>query len=741
MLRPASLSVVLSVACLLGAACGTGRGDGGVPGATGSAGSAGSTGVAGSAGSAGSKTPQQQKDEQTYLELCAGCHGKGGEGVKGPKLRGWSKGREALIGAIRGKMPSGAPEACGGDCPERMADYILAWPTGVACAAPPALPRALRLLSRREYRNTVADLLQPGGSGEASCGQHTFTLDAQGKSYGKVHVAGTFNGWAKTAGEGGWAMTLDPAKKAFSVTKTLVPGTYSYKFVADESTWLTDPSNPNTTSDGFGGQNSVLQVSCGGSNTLPFDPTATLPVDTRPEGFRFDDHGASRAVTSTGSEGYWKAAQASAELAAKGAAKLVGCTPSTDASCAANFVRAFGRRAWRRPLTDDEVKRLAAMLTGQSGLENGVRAVVRAMLSSPHFLYRSEIGEAQADGSYRLTPYELASALSYTLWGTMPDDALLDAAAKGELATAQGQEAQARRLLAHPRAREALGSFAEQWLGTDVVETVDKNAAMFPEMTPELRAAMREETRRFVAHVVFDGTHRFDELLTADYTFANDKLAALYGISGVSGPGFGQAKYPDQQRSGVLGHGGVLATRAHSDQTSPIRRGLLVRRDLLCETFGAPPANAGGVPKVDPNATTRERFAQHSADPACALCHKYIDPVGFGFERFDAVGRLRDSEGGKPVDAQGDMLDVEGQGKGTHAPFTTLRQLGQTLAASDAARQCFVKQTWRYAHGAVEGGDELCAIDELSAQWAAKDHDVRELLIAVVLAPTFSRRK
>jgi hypothetical protein len=198
-------------------------------------------------------------------------------------------------------------------------------------------------------------------------------------------------------------------------------------------------------------------------------------------------------------------------------------------------------------------------------------------------------------------------------------------------------------------------------------------------------------------------------------------------------------KYPDAMRSGVLGHGSVLATTAHSDQSSPIRRGLFVRRRLLCQEFAPPPPNAGAVPKVDPAATTRQRFAQHTSNPTCQSCHQYIDDVGFGFERLDAVGRVRSTESGKPIDAQGDMNDLEGFGKGTHAPFATPGELGKILAASDAAKACVTRQVYRFARGHLD--DDVCAVAPIQRRFLEKGGDLRELLVAVVTDPAFVVRR
>lgn len=677
---------------------------------------------------------------EIWARHCASCHGDAGQGAQGPSLRDWSSGKPALVSLITGRMPKTDPSLCRGDCPSKVADYILsAFTSAAACDASAPPPRRLRLLSRRELRATIADLLFPSAAGASECGQVTFRYTPSGAPK-TVHVAGSFNGWASTIAKGGLAMAKEPTGGAWSAKTTLVPGSYPYKFVVDEQTWLQDPTATASAPDGFGGENSVLTVACGQTAALPFDPAAALPPDTRPEGYPFDVHGQARVITADSMDAYFGAAWAVAAAARAGSfSKLLGCNPA-DPACVSGWVESFGLRAFRRPLSAAEKTRYVALTEGQEP-DAGVEVVLATMLSSPHFLYRSEAGEPAGTG-YRLTPWETASALSYFLWGTMPDAELFAAAKAGDLGTRAAIEKQARRMLQSPRARDQVATIVAQWLGAEQVVTVEKSAVAYPGFSPELRRDLLAETRALASHVVFDGSHRFDELLTANYTFANARTAAHYGLPGVTGDALVKTSYPtDGSRAGVLGHASVLATTAHSDQSSPIRRGLFVRRNLLCETFGVPPPNAGGVPKVDPGATTRERFAQHTANEACAGCHKYIDPVGFGFERLDGVGAPRATENGKPIDATGDMLDVEGQGKGTHAKFTTLSELGKTLAGSVAAKACFVKQVRRFAHGALEPGTELCSVERAVAALDVAKGDVRELVVHLVTSDDFVLRR
>jgi hypothetical protein len=609
--------------------------------------------------------------------------------------------------------------------------------------------RRVRLLTREEYRNTVAEILPQLGAatceGDADCNleaqscdagvcaadpcaRHTFVWRAGSAQGGEVVVAGSFNGWAPTASAGALRMTWVPEQGLYYAKATLPDATHSYKFVVDGVRWLADPGNPQTTPDGFGGQNSVFIASCAGAappDDGAFDPTAGWLPASRPAEFPFDNHAESGLVHADRADAYLAAAaQIAARVVPDGAAAdaWLGC-PAGDPACLSAWISSFGARAWRRPLSAEEVARLEGYALAEPDRAQGVSVALQVMLASPSFLYRSEIGAPRGD-RYVLDDVEVASALSYFLWGGPPDEALSADARAGALATGEGREAAARRMASDPRARAAVRRFALAWLGVEPLATVAKSDAMFPAFDEALRAAMREETADFVEAVVFGGG-RFLDLLTARWTVADAPLRALYGLPA----GEGRVDLP-AERAGVLGHASILAVQAHSDQTSPIRRGLFVRQRLLCESFAPPPAAAGGVPDVDPSATTRERFAQHAADPACATCHRFIDPLGFGFEAFDAVGAHRTTEHGLPIDASGELRDVEGQGSGTTTPFASLPELGDALAASEAAPACFVAQVVRFALGADVRVDDP-RLASLQARFEASGGDILDLWVAV----------
>lgn len=675
---------------------------------------------------------------ELYARMCAACHGEVGEGGLGPRLQDWPGAHPVLASIIDARMPLDAPERCDAACASVLATFILTELTreALACEGVPPAPRRLRPLSRRELRATVRDLFGLGTSSAdpLACRTRTFELDPAGRSFSSVALAGSFNAWSSTA----WPMRWDAARARWTLSRALEDGTHQYKFVLDGAEWVRDTANAETAPDGFGGLNSVIRVACDGLGSIAFDPAAGLLPEPRSEGFPFDDEAAVSLFTAAHVDAQLAASSRILDAVRERLPAIAGCDPTADrAGCTDAFLRRFARRALRRPPSDAELARYAALAAAQpTGIE-GIATAIRAMLVSPAFLYRSEMGEDAGDGTYVLDGYEVASALSYALWGTMPDDALLDLAEAGALGRPEAIEREARRMIADPRARETIGDFALMWLGVADVAGEVKHEALYPAWSPALGATMREATRRFAVEVIFDRSHDLAELLSADWGYADRDLAAIYGVSGPSGAALERIARPD--RAGVLGEASVLATYAHSDQSSPIQRGLFVRRTLLCQSFPPPPPDAGGVPDVDPSATTRERFRQHTSQQRCARCHRSIDPIGFGFERFDAIGAARSLEGGLPIDASGDVPDVEGLGSGTHAPFSSLPELGAILAGSHAARACFVRQYVRFSRGARETIGDRCLREHLEERFA-EHRDVRELMIDVLLAPDLLRR-
>lgn len=714
--------------------------------------------VACSSGGGGSYDYAASKGAALYQEMCQVCHGETGEGGLGPALRDSDRAVSKLESIISESMPANAPGQCTGECASELAAFIHEGLTtkALACTAtPPPARRRLRLLTRREYRETVRDLFgdmapvmacsratdcayrdtcTAGQCAPTACDAQTIVFDPQGVTYSSVHVAGDFNNWAATIAGGGFKLTYDAVAKLWTGTFTVGMGQHLYKLVLDEQQWIADPRAPQSMPDGFGGQNSVADVACA-TGGLPADPAAGFPVESHKAGFPFDTDSAAALVTSTHLDAYLAAAEKLADFAARDLNALVACNWDQERkTCSETLLGDLGRQMFRRPLTGDELARYSSLVMNGSDAKDGVATALHAMLVSPAFLYRSELGEGSS-GKFRLTPYEIATALSYTFVGTTPSRVLLDAAAQGELASTAGIEKWARALLADPRARDQVGEFALQWTGANNVLVAEKRPDLYPEWEAS-RAALATETRAFVQSVVFDDNGTFQDLMTANYTVLDAVAAKFYGVGDT-----GKVMYTDGQRAGLLGHASILATTSHSDQTSPIQRGLLVRRNFLCQELPPPPPNGGGVPEIDPSATTRERFAMHTSNPGCRNCHQYIDPVGFGLEHFDPVGRWRATENGQAIDAAGDMNDVERLGTDTGAPFNSLPELAQTIAQSHAAQSCFVRQYLRFARGVRETLAERCARLSLESKFAAANGDIRELMVQSVLSSDFVERR
>ncbi len=449
------------------------------------------------------------------------------------------------------------------------------------------------------------------------------------------------------------------------------------------------------------------------------------------------DSNVSASVSEVAVEQYMDAAEILATDAAADLDAILPCDPVAmgEDACARAFISEFGARAYRRPLADDEVERAALLFeAGRDGatFADGVRLVVQGFLQSPFFLYHVETGVPAEDGEaiVALTDYELANRLSYFLWDSMPDDELTAVADAGTLGDPDVLEAQVRRMLEDPQAGVAIGDFHVQWLGVDALATIEKDPALFPAWSTTIAAAMAEETRRFSDWVVREDDGRLATLLSAPTTFADGELAALYGVAHPQGDGstaFVQVDLDPTQRGGLLTQAGLLAAHSHSNQTSPVFRGKVVRENLLCSPLPPPPDDVDDTPPgLDPTLPTKERFEQHRDDPACSGCHELMDPIGFGLEHYDAIGAWRTMDGENPVDAGGQLFgtDVDGE-------FDGALELADKLAQSETVRACVVHQWMRYALGRFEQPEDACTEQSLMTRFASSDGDVHELVVAV----------
>ena len=500
------------------------------------------------------------------------------------------------------------------------------------------------------------------------------------------------------------------------------------------------------------------------SDLLGTPTTIANQFPTEEVAFGFNNNAAALTVSPELAEQYLDAAETLAKAAVStNLTKIATCDPTlmgADA-CAAQFISAFGQRAYRRPLTPADTALLTGVFNAGKATDfaTGVRFVIETALQSPQFLYRVEFGSPPTtstptvtvtDGSspnpsqvVPLDNWEMASRLSYLIWASMPDDQLFAAAAAGKLSAPADIQTQAQRMLADPKAHARVADFHNQWLGLNAVATLEKDPAIFPAFSPTIAGYMLQETQAFLDDVVWQEQGSLAMLFTAPFTFVNGPLAQYYGMTGVTGNAFVKAPLDPAQRAGLLTQGAIVSKLAKTNQTSPVLRGKFVREQLLCFTMPPPPVGVAiKVPDLSPTLTTRQRFTMHSADPSCSACHTLMDPIGLGFEGFDAAGAYRATENGVAVDASGSVNGaVDTQLAGA---FNGIVDLEQKLGESGTVQHCVTTQWFRYAYGRKEttGDDaDACSMDALQTQFAAGGYKVQDLLAALTQTNTFLYRR
>jgi hypothetical protein len=434
-------------------------------------------------------------------------------------------------------------------------------------------------------------------------------------------------------------------------------------------------------------------------------------------------------------QGYMDSAESLAPLVAN-TDKLIGCT-SADAACAQQFVESFGKRAFRRPLSTEEVARYTALYDKAAAkgydFKTGIEWIVFSMLQSTEFLYRVELGAARGQ-DYVPSQYEVANRLSYLVWQSMPDQALFDAAEKGELGTKKQIEAQARRMLKDPKASRLLEYF-DQWLDTDHLSALTRDPEVYPGLPANLPELLQNETHAFVTYLLQSPTGSLSELLTGQYSFLDADLAKHYGVTGPTGAAYERVNMPG--RSGVLTQG-MMLSRDKPTRTSIVRRGLKVRLDLLCEKVPAPPNNVQlNLEALGSGLTQRQRLEQHRTDASCAGCHTLMDPIGVVFEGFDAVGRARTTdEGGAAVDTRSTITAT----RDLNGPVADAVELGQALANSQEVRDCYVTQSFRFFYGRDYTAADQCSMAELLIAFRDSKQSLAELIVALTQTDQFLYR-
>lgn len=468
---------------------------------------------------------------------------------------------------------------------------------------------------------------------------------------------------------------------------------------------------------------------------------AALEPDTSLSGF-VSIGSAQSAISPRGVEQYEEAAYAVAQQALSTTGQqttLVPCKPQSpsDEECARTFIETLGRRVWRRPLDGDEITQLASVVTGAGktlgDFYKGAEFGIAALLQAPSFLYRPIVGEADSasPSGRRLTNYEMASRLSFFLWNSTPDDALLDAAERGELTQPQAVRREAQRLLEDPRARLAFRNFVTEYLRLDLLDALSKDPTLFTYYSPDLGPAAREETLLNFETLAFDRQTDFRDVFISQRTFVNSKLASMYQVAAPSADGFAEVTLPsDVPRRGLLGQISFLSLYAHPTSSSATLRGKLVRSVLLCGEIPPPPVNVNtAIPEPSPTAATlRDRVKIHLEDPFCASCHLRMDPIGLGLENFDGIGRYRVTDNGATIDASGDLDGVE---------FGGPVDLAYAVRNHPDLGPCFTRRVYQYATSFVEKAADDDAIGALAARFEAGGFKVKDLLLDISTSPGF----
>jgi hypothetical protein len=469
------------------------------------------------------------------------------------------------------------------------------------------------------------------------------------------------------------------------------------------------------------------------------EPGATFPESVIHE--EYSNNPSANVVSLSAAQNILLAAEHAGQQVVDGIGGIVDCEPGP--ACAASFVDDLGRRAFRRPLRADERQALLdvyAQVEAEAGFADAIGTVVTVILQAPQFLYLHEEGAAEVEpGVVELSDHELAARLSYLVWDTMPDDELLELADAGLLRDAAELRAQAERLLAdRERSGPALDRFFREWMHFDGVPAYDKDPALFPAYDDALATAMDEELTRFVDGVLRSDAPTLRTLLTSSATAVDGTLAGFYGVDAPA-DGWAPVTLPADERPGLLSRPALLAEHSTASSSAPIFRGRLIRTQLLCDVIPPPPDDAmANAPAYPDGATERERSAILMDHMNCGACHGLMNPIGLGFERYDAMGAWRDLDvNGEPVDSRGEII---GGTEGLVGEFDGVSDLGARLADSDQVAACFARQLYRHSLGLEVSQTLACASDPVEQAFVASGGDIPTLVLELVTSNAFRMR-
>ena len=410
---------------------------------------------------------------------------------------------------------------------------------------------------------------------------------------------------------------------------------------------------------------------------------------------------------------------------------------SDDTAAAEKIIANFARRAYRRPVKPEEIARLMKLFALAQGkkesFDKSLNLPLKAILVSPHFLFRIEDDAKLPATSRPLNDFEFATRLSYFLWSTMPDEELFQLAAKGEVRKPVVLQVQIKRMLRDKKSVALTENFAGQWLMLRNIRTLTPDKETYPNWDEALRSSMIRETELFFEHIV-KNDRKVTEFLDADYTFINDRLAKHYGIAGVRGSEFQQVKLQSQQRGGLVSMASFLTVTSNPTRTSPVKRGKWVLDNLLGQP---PPPPAPDVPQLEATplkGTLRQQMEQHRANPSCAGCHAKLDPLGFGLENYDGIGGWRTTEKADKIDSSGVLPD----GKKFEGPAELRKVL---LGKSDLFRRCLAEKLLTFALGRGLEYYDKCVLDELVAKLKSADDQFSALILAIAESDPFTKRQ
>jgi hypothetical protein len=428
---------------------------------------------------------------------------------------------------------------------------------------------------------------------------------------------------------------------------------------------------------------------------------------------------------------------------------VIPCTPDADGTaCAQQLVTTFGQRAFRRPLTEAEVTRFMnlytarATITETGSFDEAAQVIIKAFLLSPSFLTRAETAEVPDGSYYALSGHEIASRLSYMLWGSTPDDALLTSAANGALSTPEGILAEAQRMLADPKARSMVSSFHQQYAhmgaGTRWA-AIQRDPALYPAFSEAMVPTLSAETERFFDYVVFDQGGTFQDLLTSTVAFVNSSTAPLYGVTGSFGADLTLTNLDAALRPGVFTRLGFLTAYSLYNRPSAILRGAFLQKEVLCTEIGAPPPGAEGTAlPTEGLLTNRERTDAQTAAAECAGCHHaIINPTGYAMEAFDAIGahQTTEKDTGAAINTAASVLIGT-----TTVDVTGPADLMQVIAASPEAQSCYARRWVQFAYERALTSEDSCTVDGLAAKLTQGGYTVLNLIADLTQSQSFRYR-